>query len=346
MHISPRVDSGKALQQELDLLQEEYILGLRPELSPEAYKEQVKNLEKEIKSRNITLGVDLSKDELDKNFEQLIKDFKQKQQGTAFEIATDEVKNVENAQNNKERLTAIQNEMTANDTLIKSLQELINKYMELGTAGADSIEKITAQIQQLQERQTELSGTASVSKSSLKQQEKQEKNWKDITSSVGDFGNVLQSVGQMSDEPALNVAGTVAQSLANLALGASKAIAQSAEMGPFGWLAFSFSALAQLASMTAQFKSLTKYAQGGIVHGASKVGDRNLVRVNGGELITTPEQTKKLWDLVSGKNSIYGGGAAPIPLEGEVVVRGSDLILAIKNKEKINKKRGNKISIM
>ena len=60
--------------------------------------------------------------------------------------------------------------------------------------------------------------------------------------------------------------------------------------------------------------SFAKFEKGGIV-GGLKGGDRNLVRVNGGEMIMTTPQQSKLWGAI--KNGDFGGG----PRQWEFVKR-------------------------
>lgn len=94
----------------------------------------------------------------------------------------------------------------------------------------------------------------------------------------------MSSIGSATDSPELNVAGVIAQSIAEITLGASKAIAQGSELGPFGWIAFAALAMAQLAAMISQVHSLTA-ATGAIVPGNSWSGDKVAARVNSGEMI-------------------------------------------------------------
>ena len=69
-----------------------------------------------------------------------------------------------------------------------------------------------------------------------------------------------------------------------------------------------------------------KFANGGIVGGNSKHGDRNLARVNSGEMILNKAQQGTLWGLLNGKGSI-GGNV-------EFKIKGSDLVGTINNYSK------------
>ena len=80
--------------------------------------------------------------------------------------------------------------------------------------------------------------------------------------------------------------------------------------------------------------SKSKFANGGIVQGPSKIGDFNLVRVNGGELILNQRQQKNLFDMID-KNRVNNVNNTT----GDVVftIQGDKLVGVIDN---YNKKRG------
>lgn len=76
-------------------------------------------------------------------------------------------------------------------------------------------------------------------------------------------------------------------------------------------------------------------ANGGIVQGPTTVGDRIMVGLNAGEMVINQRQQRNLFDALNhGVN--YDDGGAQI---SSVKVKGSDLILAIKNYQKIHGKQ-------
>ena len=84
-------------------------------------------------------------------------------------------------------------------------------------------------------------------------------------------------------------------------------------------------------ALAAAFAALPAFAEGGIVRGASSVGDRNLVRVNAGEAILTKMQQANLWHLLNGQGALLGksvGGNV------EFKIRGADLVGTINNYSK------------
>jgi hypothetical protein len=154
----------------------------------------------------------------------------------------------------------------------------------------------------------------------------------------------MSSIGSATDSPELNVAGVIAQSIAEITLGASKAIAQGSELGPFGWIAFAALAMAQLAAMISQVHSLTAHAGGGFIPGNSYSGDRRLARVNSGELVLNSSQQMRLWNLANGRGSVEGN---PLSEGGTVdfVLQGNALRGVLKNTNRGLKRAGRKTTI-
>lgn len=88
--------------------------------------------------------------------------------------------------------------------------------------------------------------------------------------------------------------GTVAQSIANIALSFSQAMLTPKD--PITWLAFAAAGTASMVSTIAAIKSATSgsYAFGGIVPGNNYSGDNSIVAVNSGELILTKAMQNNL----------------------------------------------------
>lgn len=130
-------------------------------------------------------------------------------------------------------------------------------------------------------------------------------------------GAALSSLATKSTEVAANT--SVAAS------GAAASVASIPIVGPM-------LAIGAVASILGLLGSLPKFANGGVVAGV-KGGDRNLVRVNGGEMIMTTPQQSKLWGAI--KNGDFGGG----PRQFEFVLKGKNLVAI----EKIQNKRASRI---
>ena len=70
-------------------------------------------------------------------------------------------------------------------------------------------------------------------------------------------------------------------------------------------------------AMIAAIKSAGAFAQGGIVGGTSYNGDRQLIRVNSGEMILNGQQQARLFSMI---NSGGGGGEVTFRIAGQQLV--------------------------
>ena len=118
--------------------------------------------------------------------------------------------------------------------------------------------------------------------------------------------------------------------MAETATAAGKAVSWIPVVGP----ALAIAAIGAIMSALLGVMSKSKFANGGIVPGPSKIGDFNLVRVNGGELILNQRQQKNLFDMID-KNRVNNVNNTT----GNVVftIQGDKLVGVIDN---YNKKRG------
>ena len=314
------------LEKQLKALEENQ-LNISTRLDPTEYKKQHKEFEQQIESEKIKIGVSLSKEDLDKEYKLLKEDFAKK---SSYEIAIGEPERKTDA----EQLDYIQSQMDQNDELLNQLKELQKEYAKLGEAGKDGYEQISAQIIDVTAKQSQLAESAKAQNEMIKQTSKMSDAFNKAGESIGAFGDTMSSLS--FDSPELNIAGTIAQAIAQLALGAGQAVAQAAEMGPWAWVAFGLTAMAQLAAMVNQLHSITGYATGGIVVGGKNVGDKNLVAVNGGEMILNQGQQSRLWNLING-NSTIGNTDHPSG-KVEFVIRGSNLYGTLQNYKALTKR--------
>ena len=118
--------------------------------------------------------------------------------------------------------------------------------------------------------------------------------------------------------------------MAETATAAGKAVSWIPVVGP----ALAIAAIGAIMSALLGVMSKSKFANGGIVPGPSKIGDFNLVRVNGGELILNQRQQKNLFDMID-KNRVNTVNNT----SGNVVftIQGDKLVGVLDN---YNKKRG------
>ena len=152
-----------------------------------------------------------------------------------------------------------------------------------------------------------------------------------METAINGIGNAFRNLGSCIGDTAgqmmifaAQTAQAIAQLIAqNAALMASAQAASLAGAAKNAFqLPFPFN-LAMYASMAATifgiFASLPKFAEGGIVGGIS-TGDRNLVRVNGGEMILTTAQQQRLFNILNGKGGAASGGNVRFVIDGDALV--------------------------
>ena len=152
---------------------------------------------------------------------------------------------------------------------------------------------------------------------------------------------VLSGASQMIDQIMKIQEAQKAASAANIATSESEAIAsgtKSAAGAP--WFMVIPLIATIVGTITAIFSSLNsyadggvipKYADGGVFSGATSIGDYNLARVNGGEMILNGSQQRRLFNILNGSN-----GTAQSSLNGKVEfkISGSDLKGVLRNYDK------------
>lgn len=129
-----------------------------------------------------------------------------------------------------------------------------------------------------------------------------DKTWKAAASSIQQVGRAISSI----EDPAAKIAGTVAQAIANIALGYSQAMTMAKETGgPWGWIAFAATGLATMLSTISAIHNATGYAEGGIIKGNSYSGDNIPADtfVNAGELVLNRSQQGALAEQLTESNS-------------------------------------------
>lgn len=108
------------------------------------------------------------------------------------------------------------------------------------------------------------------------------------------IGSTLQSIGGQGEAAK---AGAVMAAIGQIVLGFATYTAESAELGPWGWIAAVASGLGILASTIATVKG---YATGGVLTGPTSSGDKLLFRGNAGEMIFNTAQQRRLYALANG----------------------------------------------
>ena len=142
-----------------------------------------------------------------------------------------------------------------------------------------------------------------------------------------DLGGAMTNLSSAFELPELNIAGTIAQAVANMALAFSQHNFKT--KNPWEWIAFAASGTATLVASIASIKSATSFANGGVFDGRSSIGDMNFARVNSGEMILNHTQQGRLFHLLNGD----GGSSNNSIANGNVSfhIRGKDLVGVLNN---------------
>lgn len=147
--------------------------------------------------------------------------------------------------------------------------------------------------------------------------EAQRKKFDYATSSVANFGGALAQLGQTIKSPALNIAGTMMQAIATMVQSFAQALLMTSTMGPWAWLAFGATGLAQVTAMVSAVKALPKYADGAMAFGPTLgwFGEYS-------NAATNPEVVAPLDKLRGMLGTGYGGNR----LEVRLKAKGRDLV--------------------
>lgn len=159
------------------------------------------------------------------------------------------------------------------------------------------------------------------------------------TDAVNSFGQSLSGLGSALKIPELDVAGTFAQAIATMVQGYATATSQAAALGPWAWIAFAATGLAELTAIIASINNLKGFADGGIVGGGSMYGDKVLARVNSGEMILNKRQQKNLFNIID-ESRTNSGNYVPT-----LKIKGSDFYVMWKNYASVSNKSGKNITI-
>lgn len=157
------------------------------------------------------------------------------------------------------------------------------------------------------------------------------------------LGSALQQLG---GDSAAAKAGMVAAAIGQFVLSFAQAMSTCKTW--IDWLAFGISGTAQLTSI---ISTISQFATGGIVGGNQTSGDKVLVRVNSGEMILNAAQQARLFAIANGAavqgvsvntaglQGIGGGISATLGINGRL--RGRDIVMAVANETRSNRRRSN-----
>ena len=163
------------------------------------------------------------------------------------------------------------------------------------------------------------------------------------------LGTTTQATAAIQTEAAVqdsaNTAIEVGNSQAKIAAKEGEAVANATSSGSKMPFPANLAAIAAgIAAVVAAFAMVGSFADGGIIKGASTLGDYNIARVNSGEMILNGSQQGNLWNAI--KNNRLGGGGNVAIVGGDVRIKGSDLYVALKNYSKVQGKLGKTTGIL
>lgn len=157
------------------------------------------------------------------------------------------------------------------------------------------------------------------------------------------LGSALQQLG---GDSAAAKAGMVAAAIGQFVLSFAQAMSTCKTW--IDWLAFGISGTTQLTSI---ISTISQFATGGIVGGNQTSGDKVLVRVNSGEMILNAAQQARLFAIANGAavqgvsvntaglQNIGGGISTTLGIKGRL--RGRDIVMAVANETRSNRRRSN-----
>ena len=112
---------------------------------------------------------------------------------------------------------------------------------------------------------------------------------------------------------------------------ASEAVAGATASGSKLPFPYNLAAIAGgIAAVLAALAAMSKFANGGIVGGNSWPGDKQMARVNSGEMILNKAQQRNLWEIANGKSGTSG--------QVNFKIRGADLVGVLNNE--MSRRRG------
>lgn len=156
-----------------------------------------------------------------------------------------------------------------------------------------------------------------------------------VAGSFSRLGNALMEIGGNGE---IAKAGAVLAAIGQIILSFATASAQAAKLGPLGWIAFVTTGITTLGTVIGTLK---RFESGGIVGGSSTMGDKQLVRVNSGEMILNSRQQSHLFNILD--NGLYTQNGTNVSITGKI--KGSDIYLSQKNYGKTKALTGKNIGI-
>jgi tape measure domain-containing protein len=240
---------------------------------------------------------------------------------------------------NKAVLGGIKNLAQSTDRVVKGMETLKNTLEDTDASGWEKFMAVFNEIVQIVEMFASISETLNTIEQASQQlagaelaleQQKVSMLEQELRLRLAIKAAKAAETAETEKEIAADIAEAAASQSASSAK-AGEAVAGATAAGaeiPFPYNIIAIAA--GVAAVVAALASMSKYAKGGIVGGNSYSGDRQMARVNSGEMILNRAQQGTLWNMLNGK----GGVGNNVQFK----IRGTDLIGVINNEQ--SKRRG------
>lgn len=132
------------------------------------------------------------------------------------------------------------------------------------------------------------------------------------------IGQIISGIGAVIPQIASLIAAEEGEAMASGVAGAAKVEPWPAKVAAIA------SIVAQILGVIGTIASISKFADGGIIGGATSIGDYNLARVNRGEMVLNSRQQQRLFNMLNG-GSVFNGFNADQTGNVTFTIHGSDL---------------------
>ena len=208
-----------------------------------------------------------------------------------------------------------------------ALKEQGQNLQNMFEQGLIPLEVLTEGVKELNEQLAQIGAQPISISTNTKDLKKTRSTTEDAAKAVESLGGAFTALGNATETPALNAAGTIAQAIASLALSFSQALSGAAATGPWGWIAFAATGLATLVTTIATVKNVSKYAEGGIAYGPTLGLFGEYAGASNNPEVVAP--LDKLRSMIQPSGVVVGGN---------FVLKGRDLVAALKNEKSVSRK--------
>ena len=330
------LDEPKTRYQEL----EEEVKNIKKQIEKSAkgvdlapLKKQLKKAEKELHEEAVRIGKETPKTLLDTLNEEL-SEIKLKLELTAADVDTTELKEairkkLEEIEAEEKRISVeVEPAVGSVDYISKRVSEQREKLQKIPVEIDGKLNpEFESNLKTLKDLEAE--------ELRIKLIMEGDKNVTDTLQGITDMAKstaaLIGSVGQFASDEQTKAELMIMQAIANVALSFTEGLKKESKWGIWNWIAAAIAGAATMTSTIASIRSSTKgYATGGlltnnitnhtittnrafsnsksnvangIINSTSKIGDKNLIRVNGDEMILNKQQQKNIYNSYTHSNN-------------------------------------------